>query len=300
MKNFNLCHGMIAVIVLAVCSITSVAQTEKYLIRIIPKPKTTTTLKMVQETDIDMAIEGGADAANAVPPIKILGKTNMTIRLKTGDATKAGHVPMEITYEDVSSEMTMNGNSVPTDEVGAKLEGKTFSVTYDDKGNIVDLKTGADFQMPEETLKEMLRSVLGAVPLTPIGVGESAASPLKLALPLPIPSAGPLNMEGSIKSTLVSVEKAGQDRIAKLEQVTEARMVNSTTIPGPDGKDLKMEFDLKMSGGGGSRINLDQGTVQSSDSSINLEGKFGLPAIAPQGTGFAIKGTIKISVTGGN
>jgi hypothetical protein len=301
MKTLKLRRGGAIALIVALCSISVAAQSEKYLIRVVPKPKTTSTLKMVQETDLDITVEGGPADSSALPPqMKMLGKTTMGMKLKTTEATKEGHIPLEITYENVNMEMTMNGNPVSNNDASSKLDGKSFTVTYNEKGDIVDVKSAPELQMPEESLKEILRAVLGAGPAAPISVGESATNPLKMALPLPIPSSEPLNMNGSIKTTLLAVEKSGADRIAKLNQVTDASLVSSLNIPTPDGNAIKMDFDMKMSGGGVSQLNLDQGRMKSSDSSINIDGKFGMSSPEGKMITFVVKGTIKVAVTGGN
>src|SRR5262249_29872214 len=232
---------------------------------------------------------------------KMVAKTVIALTQKVGAADKDGNVAAEMTYDELSSETTMNGQPVQLDDTTRKFVGKKVQLTFNKRGEMIDLKIPPELGVPEETFKQMLKSVYGSMPQTPIGVGEIATTPLDFTLPLPVPGAPPLKMDGQIKFKLISVQKDAAGRIAKYDQTVDGKMISNLEVPSTDGK-IKMDADFKMDGPGDMVRNVDKGVLKSSDSKATFGGK-----IKMTGESSEIKlptinmmGTLKIAVTGSN
>jgi hypothetical protein len=195
----------------------------------------------------------------------------------------------------------MNGDPVPLGQDMGQFIGKTFRVIYDAKGEVLDFTPSGNLGIPVESFKQMLQSLYGAVPKGQMSVGETATLPFNMDLPLPILGAGPLKIEGEVKPKLVALVNEGDGRIAKFDQITEGRLINTTELTLPSGK-VAMSLDFKINGNGTSLLNVDKGTVKTSETKINIDGKMSMPGAtaATQMPNMTIKGTIKVIVSGAN
>ncbi len=229
--------------------------------------------------------------------MKVLGKIATAFSQKAGQPDAQGRLTAETTYDQVSMEMTMNGNPLPLGETNSNLAGKKFAVIYDREGKIVDVKALSDLGLPPETLKQMMMSFSNMLPPTAIGVGETVSAPFSMALPLPVPGTNGLSIEGQTKSKLVSLTTDGTDRLAKLDQTLDGKFASAIEIPGPNGN-LKMNIDLKMSGGGNLDWSMDKNLIKNSqmqstfDATINMAGDLGgiqIPTIK-------LRGKIKMTI----
>lgn len=305
MKRISLFLLPLAALSLCVISATTFAQTdtpEKVSLKMTPKPDQTTRLRMVTEVDMELSFEGEIPPElAALNPMKMQMKSVTGITQKTGPLNKQGQFVMELIYDEVNAEMTMNGNALPGGGDVGQLKGKKVKVTLDQKGTIFEVQSPPEIQMDAAAFKQLLKSLYGALPDEPMATGETATVPLSMALPLPLPGSGPINLVGSSKLKLLAVEKEGDSRIAKMEAVVEARMTNLTDFPSRNGP-AKMKMDFSMTGGGTSSVNLDKATVKTNETTMKLEGRMSpapesadakLPAIA-------MKGSVKTTVTGGN
>lgn len=304
MKRISLFFLPMAILSLCLLS-TAFAQTEKsekVLLHLTPKPEQTTKLRMTMEMDMELRFEGDIPPElAAMNPMKMQMKSVTAFTQKTGALDKQGRFEMELIYDDVASEMMMNGNPVPVGAETAKLNGKKIKVTMDQKGGIFDVQSPAEIQMDAAAFKELLKSLYGALPTEPLAIGETATVPLSMALPLPLPGAGPLNLVGSSKVKLLAVEKEGTQQIAKLDSIMEARINSVVDFPSPNGE-AKMKMDFSMTGGGPSSVNLDKATVKTNDITMKMEGKI---SPAPEAADaklptIGLKGTIKNIVTSSN
>lgn len=283
---------------------TTLAQTDKINVRVSPKPGQTAQFKLAQEMAMDVSFEGEVPPQMAaMNPMKMVMNSVTTFTQKSGAVDKQGRLLVELTYDKVISEITMNGQVVPLD-TGNKLSGQTIKMTYDQQGNLVDVNAPADSPLPKESFQEFLKSIYGYLPTEPMAIGETMTLPFKQALPLPVPGGAPLNMDGTVQIKLVAVTKEGNDRIAKFEQTTDAKMTNAVEAPGSNGEKAKLSMDFRMSGGGSSTVNLDKGLVKSGETLMKMEGKMAMPATgADAGTkmpNMLLQGTIKITVSSGN
>jgi hypothetical protein len=268
----------------------------------IPEPNQTVRMRMVQDMEIDISFEGDSPAADALPgPMKMTAKTVLALTQKVPAPDKEGNVTTEMTYDEIRSETMMNGQPVQSDDTISQLIGKKIMAKFNKQGEIVEIKIPPDLGLPEETFKQMMNSLYGNLPRTPIGVGEFATSPLDFTLPLPVPGAPPLKMDGQIKFKLISVEKNATGRIAKLDQTVDGKAVSELEVPTPTGRG-KMNVDFKLNGMGDLVMNVDKGLLMSSESKATFIGKIKLTGESSETKlpTINLQGTMKIAVTGIN
>jgi hypothetical protein len=195
----------------------------------------------------------------------------------------------------------MNGQPMQIGDKVDKFIGKKITATFNSRGEMIDLKVPPDMGLPEESFKELLKSIYGNLPQTPLGVGEVATAPLDFTIPLPVPGAPPMKIDGLIKSTLVSVEKDATGRTAKFDQTMDGKMAGDIDVPGPTGQ-TKMSLDFKLNGGGGMVMDVDKGFLKSSDSKMTFGGKLKMAgeSSATKLSTINFQGTVKVTVTGSN
>ena len=293
---------IIALALALFASVTMFAQSEKIRFKMVPEPNQTVRMRAVQDMELNMSFESETPPDGSLPePMKMVARSVFAMTQKVGAPDKEGNVSAEVTYDEVSSEMLINGQPLQIGDKVDKFIGKKITTTFNSRGEMIDLKIPPDLGLPEESLKQLLKSIYGNLPQTPLGVGEVAAAPLDFTIPLPIPGAPPMKIDGLIKSTLVSVEKDATSRTAKFDQTMDGKLVGDLEVPGPTGR-VKMSFDFKLNGGGGMLMNVDKGFLKSSDSKMTFGGKLkmagesgatNLPTINFQGT-------MKVTVTGSN
>jgi hypothetical protein len=282
-------------------SMTAFAQSEKIALKMVPEPNQTVRMRMVQDMELDMSFEGEPPAGEALPgPIKMLSKTVFALTQKVGAPDKEGNITSELTYDEVSSEMTMNGQPMQLGDAASKFIGQKILATFNKQGEMIDLKIPPDLGLSEESFKKMLKSLYGELPQTPIGVGEVATTPLDFTIPLPVPGAPPLKIDGQIKYTLASIEKPATGRIARFNQTVDGKMVSDLDLPRPNGK-IKMSLDFKLNGGGDLIMDVDKGVLKSSDSKTTFGGRLKITdeLNAAKAPTITMQGTMKTMVTGG-
>jgi hypothetical protein len=300
MKNYRSLY--IALCLTLFATITAFAQSEKITLKMVPEPNQTVRMRMVQQMEMEMSFEGDASSANTLPePMKMVAKTVFALTQKVGAPDKEGNLTAEMTYDELTSEMTMNGQPMPIGDATDKFIGKKIITTFNKQGEIIDLKMPPDLGLPEEAFKQMLKSLYGNMPRAPIGVGEIATSPLDFTVPIPIPGAPPLKMEGQVKFKLISVEKDATGRIAKFDQSADGKMTTDVEVPLPTGK-AKMSLDLKLNGAGDMVMNVDKGVIKSGGSKGTFGGKIKMTSESSENKPFTInlQGTMNVTITGSN
>jgi hypothetical protein len=302
MKNPHYRSIIIALGLALFASITAFAQSEKIKFKMVPEPNQTVRMRAVQDMELEMSFESETPSAGALPePVKMMARAVFALTQKVGAPDKEGNVNAELTYDEVSSEMMLNGQPMQIGDKVDKFIGKKLTATFNSRGEMIDLKIPPDLGLPEETLKELLKSIYGNLPQTPLGVGEVATAPLDFTIPLPVPGATPLKIDGLIKSTLVSVEKDATGRTAKFDQTMDGKIAGEMEVPGPTGK-IKMSFDFKLNGGGGMVMNVDKGFLKSSDSKMTFSGQLKMAgeSSASKLPTMNFQGAMKVTVTGSN
>ena len=284
------------------CGLSAVApaQSEKVPLRMLPRPNQLIHMNLVQETEMEMSFEGNSLPPGVTGPMKMVTKVSIAITQKTGAANEQGDIQAELTYDDVRTDATMNGQPVSGGNAGESFKGKTVAVTFDKLGSVVNVKVPADVGLPEQMFKEMFKSMYGNLPSTSIAVGETATVPLDFAIPIPVPGTGPVKMQGDTKHTLVSIETTPAGRVAKFAHVMDGKMVNDVDMPLPTGK-AQMSLDFKMNGGGTMLTNLDKGIVGASETTATFDGTVRISGPnAPPVPPMSLHGKTKSTMTSAN
>jgi hypothetical protein len=275
------------------------AQSEKISPRIAPKPNQTIRITMVQEMDMDISI----DAVGPVPPaiggpLRMTMRTTSSMTQKTGAMRPDGSYDAEVRYDEMRSDMTMNGQSVATGAATNQLVGKVITVTYDRSGQLIESKFPPDFPGSAEIVKQLMVSLSGNLPDASMGIGDVASIPLDLTLPIPIPGGSGMKVDGQTEMKLVSIDQDGKGRSARFDSVTYGKMVSSVK---PDGK-TSVSIDLTVTGTGATVMDLDAGFIRSAESNTTFDAKMlPSPGSSPAGMpSMIMKGTMKIALTGSN
>jgi len=280
----------------------ALAQSEKITIRMVPEPNQTIRMNMTQEMQMDIVMEAipGLPPGAAMPPMKMVSKTVTAMTQKVGPANAQGNVESEVIYDEIRTETTMNGQRVPSN-VNTPFVGKRMTVTYDKEGNVVDFKLPPDAGLPPESLRDMLKSISANLPALSLAVGETANVPLDFVVPIPVPSAAPLKVDGQITHKLLSVETGADGRLGRFEHTLDGKMLNTVEFAVPTGN-VKMTIDFTMSGGGSMLVNVVKGVLRSSESNATFGGKISMaPGAAPAPMPpMTLQGTIKTTITGTN
>jgi hypothetical protein len=289
--------------VVAVCFAWTIgsAQSEKVALRMIPQPNHVVRTRTVQETEVDMSFESSSPVPALMPPMKLATKIVMGITQKSGSANAQGIIETELTYEEFRFETTVNGQPTPSNDVSRDFVGKSVTVMFDKTGDVVDIKVPSDIGIPEDSFRQILKSMYGNLPAVSIGVGESATVPLDFTLPIPLPGAAPLKMDGDVKHTLVSIDSDATGRVARFDHSISGKMITDLEMPVPTGK-VKMSLDFNINGGGSMVRDLDKGVLRSSETKSTFDGKIkiaGEPNTAPLPS-MDLHGTTKTITTSGN
>jgi hypothetical protein len=251
-------------------------------------------MTMTQEMDFDISFDGAA-LPGVTGPMKMLMRSIVALTQKTGGLKADGSLDSELTYDESRTEISMNGQTMPA-AAADELVGKTVVMTYNRSGEIVDIKGLPAGVLTDDTFKQMMASFYGNLPMAALSVGETTTSPIELALPLPLPGAGPMAMTGETRVKLVSIDKDAQGRSARFESTLDGKMVNE--IASPDGKS-QATMDFKMDGTGILVMDLEKGVLRSGLSTVTFVGKIGMPGgAAPTGMpSMNMRGTMKVTTT---
>jgi hypothetical protein len=276
-----------------------IAQSDKVLLLIAPKPNQTSRHTMTQEMVMDLTFDGEVpEPLAAMKTMKMEMKLILGLVQKNGPVDKDGRLEAEITFDQASSEMTIGGNPLPFGEGMNKFIGKRSKLIFDSKGEVMDMSLPDGVSISREALKQMLQSVYGNWPKEPLSIGETAILPLNIDFPIPMLGAAPIKFDGQVKTKLVALDTTTEGRIAKLDRTTETKIINTMNLDSPSGK-LTMNIDIKLNGGGTSQIIIDKGLVKASEMKMTLDGKIGITADF-QLPDMLLKGTIKVTVVGTN
>jgi hypothetical protein len=273
MKKLNL--SLFAIVFCIFFTGKVVAQSDKVSINIIPKPNQTSRWTVTQEIVIDITFEGELpEPLAAMKTMRIEMKSALGMTQKNGSLDDKGRLEAEIIFDQVSSEMTMNGIPFPLEEKIKKFIGRKGKVIYDSKGEIIDYKVSDDPGSALEIFEQMMQSIDRNLPEGPtsLGIGETTVIPMNMDLPIPRLSAAPIKIEGQAKIKLVALDNEADGRIAKFDDTAEAKFINTTEMDLSSGKKA-MNIDLKMNSSGTSQFNLDKGLLKLSEEKIAIDGK---------------------------
>src|SRR5262249_40089093 len=108
------------------------AQSEKISLRIVPQPNQVVRMRMIQETDVDMLFDNNSSVpANAMVPVTLATKTVLGFTQKSGAANARGDVEAEITYDEVSFDALMNGQTMPANDTSRGFLDKKVTITFE-------------------------------------------------------------------------------------------------------------------------------------------------------------------------
>src|SRR5512138_14879 len=113
-------------VVIALAVLFAAAQESKISIRLLPRANETVRFRMTQEMDMDISVQdsdpASADPAGQKPApasaTKMLGKTVFAFTQKTGAPDKEERLPVEVTYDQISVERSVNGVTTPGEGLG--------------------------------------------------------------------------------------------------------------------------------------------------------------------------------------
>jgi hypothetical protein len=283
------------------------AQGETVSLGPMPWPNQTIKNTMTQDIDMEVTMTGAppGGAAQRDPegpqgrqgpegpqgPMRSSGKIVFDSTQTVGGWDAEGHLTMHVTYDRVTADMTMNGKAVPSQNIFDSLKGKTLTSTFDAQGKVVDFQVPDDLAAMMPSLKELIASATGRLPMVTLAVGETTTVPLNMPLPIPMTGAAPMTLTGQTTIKLLSVHRDGDERIASLEQKSEGKLTSATELPGPNGP-IAMKFNFTVVGSGTTEWNPDSGFVKSSTGTSTIDGTMGGPI------GMTMHGTIRILTEG--
>lgn len=211
-----------------------------------PTPGQDIRLNIVQEADLTMK-PAAAAADSPMGSMHLKGRTTTVVSQRVGVPDAQGVIKVEMTYEDITQEMTMNDQPAPPEAaaVAGRMKGKTLSMSLDAAGEVVDVTPPADFPLPTGIIKDMLKQALGLMPRQELTVGESVSAPFQMAMPVPMGGSDPPQLKGTLTSKLTGVSGAPGSEVAALEQVMDASV--DATMQGQGG-DVAVKMTVKGSG----------------------------------------------------
>ena len=268
-----------------------VAQPKKVTVGGRPAPDQTVRLNIVQDADLTMK-PAEAAAGSPAGPMHLQAKTTTVATQKVGTPDAKGALKIEMTYEDITQDMQMNGQPAPPEaaQAAAAMKGKTLSMLVDEAGNVIEVTPPADLPMPAEVIKDVLKQALGLMPRQEITVGETVTAPFAMAMPVPLPGAAPPQMKGELKSTLTGVTGAPGNEVAALAQEVTAAV--DSTIPGPNGQG-EIAIKMTVKGSGTTDWDVKGALVRATKMTTNIDGTFTLPGVGAM----EMTGTTVVSVS---
>jgi hypothetical protein len=254
-----------------------------------PSPGQTVRLSIVQDADLNMK-PAEATAGSPMGPMHLKAKTTTTVVQSVGAPDEKGVLQVDMTYEDIKQDVTVNDQPAPPEaaQEAAKIKGKTLSMTIDANGEVIEVTPPPGFPMPAAMMKDMLKQALGLMVRQELTVGEPVSAPFAMAMPIPIPG-DPPQLKGEMKSTLTGVTGPAGGEIAALEQVVTAGVDSTMAGPGGSGD---ITIKMQVTGRGTSDWDVKGGLVKASKMTTNISGTFTIPGVGAM----ALTGTTTVSL----
>ena len=271
-----------------VCAGHAAAQSDTVVIGALPQPGQSQRLQTTQTMQMKMLPEGERPPGFPAEGLRIEQTTVTVIRQDIGLIDNDGRVRHDITYESMTQTSTMNGKEVPipSDRI-AMFDGKVFTMWIDRNNDVVDVVVPEGVPLTAEQAKQMMGSLLAAVPRQAIRVGETVTKPFTMDLPVPGGREAP-KMTATTRLTLTGVDGAGTDRIANFDVAVEGLLKVDAPGTGP-------AVSIAVGGTGTMRTHLLSGFVVASTSEQTIEGTVGSPG--GKGPAFSMRGTVMIKTT---
>lgn len=237
-----------------------------------PTPGQTVRVSIVQDADLNMK-PAEAAAGSPMGPMHLKAKTTTVVSQKVGTPDEKGAVHVDMTYEDISQNVTINDQPAPPEaaEAAAKIKGKTLSMIIDANGEVTEVTPPADFPMPPAMVKDMLKQAFGLMARQEMAVGETVTTPFSMAMPIPMPG-DPPQLKGEMKSTLTGVT----GEAAAVEQIVTAGVDSKMASPGGNGD---IAIKMQVTGKGTSDWDVKGALVKASKMTTNLAGTLTIPGV---------------------
>lgn len=260
----------------AVAQTKTVAPTKKVAVGGRPAPGQTARLNILQAVDLDMK-PTEAVAGSPLTAMHLKAKTTTVVSQKIGTPDANGAVQVDMTYEDMTQDVTINDQPAPPEalETAAKMKGKTLSMTVDANGDVIEVTPPPDLPMPAAMMagmKDMLKQALGLMARQEMTIGETVSAPFEMPMPVPMPG-DPPQLKGALKSTLTGVSGPAGSEVAALEQVVTAGV--DSTMPGPEGGDIAIK--MQVTGRGTSDWDVRGALVIASKMTTSIAGTIAVP-----------------------
>ncbi len=258
-------------------ALPAVAQSKTVTIGGRPSPGQSVRLSIVQDADLNMK-PAEAAAGSPMGPMHLKAKTTTTVSQKVGTPDDKGAIKVDMTYEEISQDLSVNDQPAPPEAAAAALaiKGKTLSMTIDSAGEVIEVMPPTDFPMPPAMIKDMLKQALGLMPRQELAIGQTVTAPFSMAMPVPIPGSDPPQLKGELKSTLTGVTGAAGSEVAALEQVVTAAV--DATMPAPGGSgDIVIKMQVK--GTGTTDWDVKGALVKGSKMTTQITGTFTIPGV---------------------
>jgi hypothetical protein len=260
---------------------TLAAQGEKITLKSAPAPNQVIRIGMTQNISFD-----AVSAAMPTGAMKIEGVTSFQGTQRVGAPDAQGRITAEFHIDSMTIGMTLNGNALPSPPLDS-LKGKSFTLTYDAAGKVVDFKATGEMEAAMNSVKTMMGQLSSNLPNATLAIGDTISVPVSLAIPVPgLGSSGePINLQGSNTFKLVALGRDGSDRLATLELRTEAAMSGN--------------LNLHMTGTGSMQWNVDKGFLKAGSNDLKMEMTMTMPGGGGGGGGtMTLNGTIHMVITG--
>jgi len=262
------------------------AQGERILLRTTPAPNQTIRVVMTQDLlfDIEMEVAGGTG------PTRMVGRINFSGTQQVGAPDREGRVTAQLTTDEMSINMTLNGNAAPSPP--DQMKGKVFTIVYDSAGKVLEVNGPPELGASGASAKDMITALSRALPSGQLAVGDTVTLPVSIPVPIPIPGNAPAQIGTRVTSKLVAIGREGGDRLASLEQTTVGEGSIPMEVPGPSGP-ISATMEMRMTGTGTLQLNVDKGFVKAGSSDLKMD-----MTMLMQGMSMKMTGTVHMVITG--
>jgi hypothetical protein len=220
--------------------------------------------------------------AKAEEPGPAYLQTNNTLSFTqtNGMFNAEGKMDAQVSLESLGLDESLGGQPRRKPDTST-VKGRVLVVTFDRTGKLVGIKVPPDMREVSSRLTQLLASAYGMVnflPAVELATGEETEHTTELPMRIP-GNVSQAPVQAKTKLQLRTLEKHGQDRIAKLQQTIN---VDTSTSK------------IQMSGGGTIDVNVDRGFVSGTATEWKISGTMD----GREGTaGSPFFGSIKINVT---
>lgn len=264
------------------------APSDAIVVGALPQPGQSQRLQTTQKMQVKMVPEGELPPGFPAEGLRLEQTTVTVVRQDIGLVDNDGRVRHDITYESMTQTSTMNGKEVPipSDRL-SMLNGKVFTMWLDRNNDVADVVVPEGLPLTSEQAKQMMGSMLAAVPRQAIRVGETVTKPFTMDLPVPGGREAP-KMTATTRLTLTGVDGVGTDRVANFDVAFDGRLKVDAAATGP-------AMSMTVGGTGTMRTHLLSGFVVASTSEQTIDGTFSVPG--GKGPAFTMRGTVQIKTT---